>query len=71
LSEDWSPASALAPGHDRKAVEDSYADNVLKLTLARSYIRRLLEHTRVVKFLKANHAEIHAGFESIAAAEAL
>ena len=57
--------------HDLKAVEDSYADNVLNLTLARSYIRRLLENARVVKFLKANHAEIHAEFESIATAEGL
>lgn len=59
----------LAP--DLKAVEKSYGENVLNLTLARGYIRKLLDNAKVVRFLNNNHADILAEFEAIAAAEAL
>jgi ParB-like chromosome segregation protein Spo0J len=54
---------------DLKAVEDSYAENVMTLTLARGYIRKLVENSKVVRFLNAHHAEILTEFEAIAAAE--
>jgi ParB-like chromosome segregation protein Spo0J len=54
-----------------KAVEDAYGENVLNLTLARGYIKKLLENTRVVKFLKANHGDILSEFEGIVAADAI
>jgi len=54
---------------DLKAVEESYGENMLNLTCARGYIKKLLENARVVRFLNANHAEILAEFEKIAAAE--
>lgn len=57
--------------HDLKAVEESYGENVLNLTLARGYIKKLLENTKVVRFLTGNHPDILAEFEAIAAAEAL
>jgi hypothetical protein len=56
---------------DLRAVEDNYADNMLTLTVARGYIKRLLENGKVVRFLKANYAEILAEFETLAAAEAV
>ena len=56
---------------DFKAVETSYGQNVLHLTLARAYIRKLLESVPVARFLKASHGEIHAEFEKLAATEAL
>lgn len=56
---------------DLRSVEQSYGENVLNLTLARSYIKRLLEITRVVRFLGAGYREILAEFESLAAAEGL
>lgn len=55
--------------NDLRAVEETYGDNMLSLTLARGYIRKLLENTKVVRFLTANHADILCEFEAIAAAE--
>jgi hypothetical protein len=57
--------------HDFKAVEESYGENVLNLTLARGYTKKLLENARVVRFLKANYSDLFSEFESIAAAETL
>jgi len=56
---------------DFKAVEAGYGQNVLHLTLARAYIRKLLENVNVVRFLQASQADIHAEFAKLAAAEAL
>ena len=56
---------------DLKAVERSYGDNMLNLTLARGYVKKLLDKARVVRFLNTNHCDILAEFESLAAAETL
>lgn len=56
---------------DVKAVEDTYGEDMLNLTCARSYIKRLLENGRVVRFLNTNHREIFGEFEALAATEAL
>jgi hypothetical protein len=56
---------------DLKAVERSYGDNMLNLTLARGYVKKLLDKARVVRFLNANHPDIFTEFESLAAAETL
>jgi hypothetical protein len=55
--------------HDLKAVEASYGENMLNLTVARGYIKRLLENAKVVKFLAGNYREILSEFESSVAAE--
>jgi len=57
--------------HDFKAVEDSYGQNMLNLTLARGYVKKLLENVRVVRFLSSRHSEVFREFESIASADAL
>jgi hypothetical protein len=57
--------------HDLKAVEDSYAENMLNLTLARGYIKKLLANAKVVRFLTAHQGDILSEFESIAAADNL
>jgi hypothetical protein len=57
--------------HDLKAVEQSYGDNMLSLTCARGYIKKLLDNAKVVRFLNANHPDIFTEFESLAAAETL
>ena len=54
---------------DLKAVEKSYGENMLSLTVVRGYIKRLLENAKVVKFLAGNHREILSEFESTAASE--
>jgi hypothetical protein len=56
---------------DLKAVEQSYGENVLTLTVSRGYIKKLLENAKVVRFLKGQHPEILSEFEAVAAAEAL
>ncbi|MDE3067513.1 MAG: ParB N-terminal domain-containing protein [Verrucomicrobiota bacterium] len=56
---------------DLKAVEETYGENMLVLTVARGYIKKLLENAKVVRFLNGNFQDILAEFESIAAAESL
>lgn len=51
------------------AVEQTYGENMLNLTLARGYVKPLLENAKVVRFLNGNYADILAEFESIAAAD--
>jgi len=54
---------------DLKGVEQTYGDNMLNLTLARGYIKKLLENGKVVRFLNGNYRDMLAEFESLAAAE--
>jgi hypothetical protein len=56
---------------DLKAVEESYGENMLNLTCARGYIKKLLDKAKVVRFLNANYPDICSEFETIAAAETL
>ncbi len=54
-----------------KAVEQSYGENVLNLTLARGYIKRILQNAKVVRYLSAKHSEVFAEFEAVAVMETL
>jgi hypothetical protein len=54
---------------DLKAVDQAYGENMLNLTLARGFIKRLLDNAKVVRFLNGNFPDILAEFESIAAAD--
>jgi len=54
---------------DFKAVESSYTENMMSLTLARGYIKKLLDNGKVVRFLRGQHAEILTEFEAIGTAE--
>jgi CRISPR/Cas system-associated protein Csx1 len=56
---------------DIKAVDQAYGANMLNLTLARGYVKRLLDNAKVVRFLNGNYPDILAEFESIAAADAV
>ncbi len=56
---------------DLKAVERSYGDNMLNLTLARGYVKKLLDNAKVVRFLNGNYGDILAEFETLAAAETM
>ena len=56
---------------DFKAMETGYGQNVLHLTLASAYIRKLLNNGNVTGLLKASHADIYGEFEKIANLEAL
>jgi hypothetical protein len=54
-----------------KAVEQSYGENVLNLTLARGYVKKLLLNAKVIRFLSAKHPDIFSEFEAVAAMETL
>jgi hypothetical protein len=54
-----------------KAVEESYGENVLNLTLARGYVKKLLLNAKVVRFLSAKHPDVFSEFEAVAAMETL
>ena len=54
---------------DFKAVEAAYTENMMSLTVARTYIRNLLKNAKVVRFLSTNYSELLSEFEAIAAAE--
>ncbi|MCA9427440.1 MAG: chromosome partitioning protein ParB, partial [Candidatus Omnitrophica bacterium] len=50
---------------DFKEVETSYEDNVMNLTLARGYLKRLLASGNVVRFLSSRYKEILDEFTKI------
>jgi hypothetical protein len=54
---------------DPKAVEVAYGENMLNLSLARGYIKRLLDNAKVVKFMAGAYREILGEFESTVASE--
>lgn len=57
--------------HDLKAVEETYGENMLNLTCARGYIKRLMDNSKIVRFLNTNYRDIASEFETIAATEGL
>lgn len=56
---------------DFKSVEDSYAENMLNLTVLRGYLKRLMENTRVERFLSSKHQDLFSEFARIAALESI
>jgi ParB-like chromosome segregation protein Spo0J len=56
---------------DLKAIESGYGENMLNLTLARAYVRKLLNNPAVAGFLSTHYADILAEFTALAAMESL
>jgi len=56
---------------DLKTIESGYGKNMLNLTLARAYVRKLLKNPAVAGFLNAHHAEIHSEFNALVATESI
>jgi ParB-like chromosome segregation protein Spo0J len=56
---------------DFKAIETNYTENMMSLTLARGYIKRLLENNRVLRHLREHHGDLLTEFETLAAAETI
>ena len=50
-------------------IEANYTENMMSLTLARGYLKRLLENSRVAKYLRDHHGELVPEFEAITKAE--
>jgi hypothetical protein len=57
--------------HDFKEAEECYGENMLNLTLARGYLKKLMENGKVLRFLSQKYQEVFAEFEVIAASEIL
>lgn len=56
---------------DFKAVEETYGENMLNLTVARGYVKKLIDNAKIVRFLGANYADVLSEFEAFAASETL
>lgn len=54
-----------------RMVEDSYASDVLNLTLLKGYLIKLLENTKVRRYLERHHNEILSQFQKIAEIQSL
>jgi hypothetical protein len=56
---------------DFRAVESAYGENMLSLTIARGYVKKLFENLKIVRFLKSRHEDLCGEFEVLAATELL
>jgi ParB-like chromosome segregation protein Spo0J len=52
-------------------LDDTYARNVMDLTLAKTYLKRLLENSRIVRYLAQRHADLLNEFQEILDASSL
>lgn len=62
----WKPS-----GREFKIIEESHGRNVLNLVMVVSYLRRLLDNARVVRFLSQSHPEILTEFQKLVEAKNL
>lgn len=56
---------------DFKSIESNYTDNMMSLTLARGYLKRLLGNNRVLRHLRDRHGDLLTEFEAMAAADSI
>ena len=54
-----------------KAIEDTYGETVLHLSLAKTYLASLLGNAMVSRFLVSRHSDYFAEFQKLALAEKL
>ena len=54
-----------------RLIEESYGTNVLTLTVARSYLSKLLKNPRITKYLTLHHPEFLTQFQKIVAMKSL
>lgn len=52
-------------------IDENYGRDVVNLTIARGYVKKLLENSKVVKYLGAKHADLLAEFQRIQEAASL
>ena len=52
-------------------IDDSYGRNVVNLTIARGYVKKLHENAKVVKYLAAKHADLLTEFQRVQEAASL
>jgi hypothetical protein len=56
---------------DFRMLDETYNEHVMALTIARGYIRALLENGRIVRFLAQNFSEFLTEFQRIVELNAL
>lgn len=56
---------------DFKGLETNYHKDMMDLTIARAYIRKLLENSKITRFLSTHYQAIFSEFEIISTTEAL
>ncbi len=56
---------------DILGANESYGRDVVNLTLAQRYVKRLLENAKVVKYLAAKHADVLTEFQRMQEAASL
>jgi hypothetical protein len=56
---------------DYRMLDESYNQDIMNLTIARGYLRLLLDNSRVVKFLAKHHHELLHEFQRIVDAKSL
>ena len=54
-----------------KTIEQTYGQDVLNLVVATGYIKRLVENTAIVKYLRQNQPDLLNGFRKITEAASL
>jgi ParB-like chromosome segregation protein Spo0J len=52
-------------------IDDSHGRNVVNLTIARGYVKRLLENAKIGRYLAAKHGDLHTEFQRIQEAASL
>ena len=52
-------------------IDETYGRDVVNLTIARGYVKKLLENARVAKYLRAKHSDLHTEFQRILDAASL
>jgi hypothetical protein len=50
---------------DLKLIEESYGSEMLNLVLARAYLLKLLNNTRVVRYLAQNHGDLLTALQTV------
>jgi hypothetical protein len=56
---------------DLKLVEESYGNQVLNLVLARGYLVKLFDNTRVARYLGQHHADVYRELQTMSQASSL
>lgn len=54
-----------------KAAEESYGENIVNLTIAKGFVKKLLDNARVVRWLTNKSPDVLKQFEQIVATDAL
>jgi len=58
-------------GREYKLIEETHGKNAVSLTVVVAYLKKLVENSRVARYLGQHHPEIHAEFQKLVEARNL